>query len=200
MSRRHQNKNTAKTISTILAETGITESDHADAAGTRAIVYLADDSAACEKARRIHERYGGHLLPIAPLAPYPTSPAALAARRAIEATWFMASPLDEPADTNQVLAEADILTVVGSLWGKHLAAPIVSFLERHEVVAPLVEVAVLATGDHIAPVLYREVGEALPAGTQVHFTSQDNAEAEVFVAEHHAGNVDLSRNNLRRAA
>ena len=200
MTRRHQNKNTAKTISTILAETGITESDRPDAAGARAIVHLADDSAACEKARCIHERYGGHLLPIAPLAPYPTRPAALEARRAIESAWFMASPLDEPADTNQVLAEADILTVVGSLWGKHLAAPLVSFLERHEVAAPLVEVTVLATDDHIAPALYREVGEALPAGTQVHFTSQDNAEAEEFVAEHHASNANLSRNSLRRAA
>lgn len=200
MTRRHQNKNIAKTFSTILAETGISESDRAGVTGTRAIVYLADDSAACEKARRIHERYGGHLLPIAPLALYPTSPAALEARRAIEATWFMAAPLDEPANTNQVLDEADILTVVGSLWGKHLAAPLVSFLERHEVAAPFVEVTVLAIDEHIAPVLYREVGEALPAGTQVHFTPQDNAEAEEFVAERHAGNVDLSRNSLRRAA
>ena len=200
MTRRHQDKNTTKTISTILSETGITESDRTDAAGSRAIVYLADDSVACEKARRIHERYGGHLLPIAPLAPYPTNPAALEARRAIESAWFMASPLDEPADTNRIVAEADILTVVGSLWGKHLAAPLVAFLERHNVCAELVEVAVLATDDHIAPVVYREVGEALPAGTQVHFISQDNAEAEEFVAGHHTSNANLSRNNLRRAA
>lgn len=200
MTRRHQNKNTTKTISSILAETGITESDHVSAAGTRAIVYLADDSAACEKARHIHERYGGHLLPIAPRAPYPTNPAALEARRAIESVWFMASPLNEPADTSRILAETDILTVVGSLWGKHLAAPLVSFLERHEVAASLVEVTVLATDDHIAPVLYREVGEALPAGTQVHFTSQDNDETQELVTEHHAGSADLSRSSMRRAA
>lgn len=200
MTRRHQNKNTAKTISSILAETGITESDRAGAAGTRAIVYLADDSAACEKARHIHERYGGRLLPITPRAPYPTNPAALEARRAFESVWFMASPLDEPADTSRILAETDTLTVVGSLWGKHLAAPLVSFLERHEVAASLVEVTVLATDDHIAPVLYREVGEALPAGTQVHFTSQDNDETQELVAEHHTGSADLSRSSMRRAA
>ena len=197
--RNHPSIQINRTAKSIFAANGIkmTETTEQDAA--RVIVYVASDPLAHDEALHIQERYGGILLPVDSLVPYPADEAAGRARRAFESAWFMAAPLDMPAETRTLVDDADIITLVASIWNKHLAAPLATFLERQTVSQPVVELRALAASDDIAPVFYREICERLPRGAQVSVSTLDERCDLALVADGRRIEGDEGE-HVRRAA
>lgn len=189
---RHQIQFTGRsnrTIKTVAKEEGVKLVAGDARTQQRAIVYLSQDQDAYEEALHIKKRFGGILIPLSVTSPYPSDPEARRSRQSFEANWFLAAPIEVAMDAQDALATADVLTVVASMWGKRLAAPLTTFLERHRPKQARTDVYVLASDEHIAPVLYRDICKNLPRGSRVSFHFSDDVNPLDLVVERFVGNT-----------
>lgn len=183
---RHSNQRKGKavrTIKSVMREEDVKFAETNVKARRRAIVYLSQDRNAYDEALRVKKRFGGTLIPVRVASRYPSNPEALRARLSFEANWFVAAPIEMPAGAQDALAHADALTLVASMCGKRLAAPLAAFLERHHPTQMRTDVHVLVPYEHIAPVLYRDICRNLPRGSQVSFHSPDDVATLELIVE-----------------
>ena len=131
------------------------------------VVFFTHDHRAWKEARRL-ARAGAMLLPLDVGTPYPEQPGIRTARREYESRFGLVGALVEPADACDLLAEADGITMIVSVWNGLMAAPLTAFLDAHRDRSRAIEFMVLAREHEVDPSFQRRIAEHLAAGTRAH--------------------------------